>query len=209
MDKPNNQELDRTAVELWQKPRAEVRERLVIHYTPFAETLAQTSASRNRKVDYDDCLQEALIGLMTAVDRYDPNSGVAFTTFAFTRVCGGAIEAARKNDWVSHKIRSEDKRRRKEGQKGTVPVKVRLIGDHDVSVRDQTNHEAAHQRVQKMMESMSDWQRRWSQCGLDHDWDIDRMLVALDYSTAETSVQSFAVQIKKLKRMIQEATFEC
>lgn len=106
---PLHQRLDREAEEkgYWTRPRAEVRNVLVEHYAPFAEQLAQTRASKNKRADKEDCEQEAYIALIGAVEAFDPGKGVQFTTFAYTRVCGGTVEAERKNDWVGHKVRSE------------------------------------------------------------------------------------------------------
>lgn len=106
-----HQRLDREAAELWQRPRAEVRDQLICHYLPFAEQLAQKKSSKNRRVDPADVLQEALIALVKSVDDFDPHNeaGASFTTFAGWRIRGQVVEAERANDWVSHKVRAEFK----------------------------------------------------------------------------------------------------
>ncbi len=108
-----HQRLDREANErrLWDRPRAEVREELILHFKCFAEALASIKAERNPQLDVDDVTQESLIGLIRAVDTFDPQNakGASFTTFAGWRCRGQSEEVSRSADWVSHKVRAADR----------------------------------------------------------------------------------------------------
>jgi len=118
--------LDREAKErgLWERPRAEVRDDLILLYLPFAEQLGQMAAERNPNVDRDDAIQEATIGLIQAVDAFDLSNGALPSTFLGWRIRGGAVEAARKCDFVSHKIRAEDKALRARAAAGDESVRA-------------------------------------------------------------------------------------
>jgi RNA polymerase sigma factor for flagellar operon FliA len=45
------------------------------------------------RVDLEDLVQAGMVGLMEAANRYDPDAGVAFTTFAYTRVRGSIVDS--------------------------------------------------------------------------------------------------------------------
>jgi RNA polymerase sigma factor (sigma-70 family) len=60
------------------------RERLVVAHLDMVRRVA--SGYRDLGVPYDDLVQEGLLGLLDAVDRYDPSRGVTFETFASFRV---------------------------------------------------------------------------------------------------------------------------
>lgn len=120
--------LDREAIErgLWDRPRAEVRDELILHFLPFAEALAEIKCQLNSQIEFDDARQEAMIGLINAVDSFDPNNALkaSFTTFAGWRVRGAAEEASRKNDWCSHKQRAADRELRARFEAGDESVRV-------------------------------------------------------------------------------------
>jgi len=103
-----HQRLDREAdeLELWKSPRADVRDRLIAHYLPYALMLASKRAAKQQLVDPDEYEQQAMIGLWHAIDNYDPSKGAAFTTHARTRIVGQLIEGERANDWVKPKVRA-------------------------------------------------------------------------------------------------------
>lgn len=63
-----------------------LREELIIKYTYMAKILAYKFVRSG--VDYDDLYQVACMGLMLAVDRFDPDRGVQFATFATPTVLG-------------------------------------------------------------------------------------------------------------------------
>ena len=56
------------------------REALVLHNLPLVLSVA--GRFRNASLDYDDLIQEGVMGLLKAADRYDPNRGTRFGTLA-------------------------------------------------------------------------------------------------------------------------------
>lgn len=64
----------------------ELRNVLVDRYSYLAQILAKRFSGRG--IDYDDLYQVACIGLLYAVERFDPSKGVKFTTFATPTISG-------------------------------------------------------------------------------------------------------------------------
>jgi RNA polymerase sigma factor FliA len=83
--------------ELWERflrgADAGARERLIERYVPFARILAAKlyAARRVRETEFDDYLHYAVIGMIEAVDRFDPSRNVLFRTFAAHRIQGSIL----------------------------------------------------------------------------------------------------------------------
>ena len=56
-------------------------------------------------VDRDDLLSEARIGLIDAINRYDPGKNVKFETYASIRIRGAIVDYLRKLDWAPRSLR--------------------------------------------------------------------------------------------------------
>lgn len=56
-------------------------------------------------VELDDLVQAGLEGLLDALGRFDPNAGVAFSTFAHQRIRGAMIDELRTRDWLPRSVR--------------------------------------------------------------------------------------------------------
>lgn len=72
---------------------AGLRTRLVERYLPFARIMAgKLYAGRTHmEVEFDEYLQYARVGLIEAVDRYDPRRGFKFETYAASRISGAIL----------------------------------------------------------------------------------------------------------------------
>ena len=55
----------------------------------------------------NDLMQIGIIGLMEAIDRFDPARGVKFETFAIARIKGSIQDELRKLDWVPRSVRKK------------------------------------------------------------------------------------------------------
>jgi RNA polymerase sigma factor for flagellar operon FliA len=64
-------------------------------------------------VNNDDLLSYAVMGLIDAIDRYDPTHGTPFEGFAMPRIRGAVLDAMRRLDWVPRSVRSDESKLRK------------------------------------------------------------------------------------------------
>ncbi|MER5414103.1 RNA polymerase sigma factor SigF [Streptomyces virginiae] len=78
--------------------KAELRNRLVRMHLPLVEHLARRF--RNRGEPLDDLTQVATIGLIKSVDRFDPDRGVEFSTYATPTVVGEIKRHFRDKGWA-------------------------------------------------------------------------------------------------------------
>ena len=74
-----------------------LREDLILQYQPLVKYAMRRIALRlPRILDYDDILSYGTIGLIEAVERFDPSKGLKFETYALSRVRGAIIDAMRR-----------------------------------------------------------------------------------------------------------------
>ena len=90
-------------------------------------------------VSYDDLLSSAVIGLIDAIDRFEPSLGVPFQNYAMPRLRGAVIDALRGLDWVPRSVRSEETRLRRaiarlEGRLGRSASDEEIAGELEISV---------------------------------------------------------------------------
>ncbi|MBO8137493.1 MAG: FliA/WhiG family RNA polymerase sigma factor [Desulfotomaculum sp.] len=81
------------------------RENLIINYLPLVRHIAGRLAVKMPYFMQQDDLESCgVIGLMEAVDKYDPALGVEFETFAYQRIRGAMIDELRKQSWIPRTI---------------------------------------------------------------------------------------------------------
>ncbi len=74
--------------------------RRVVAGLPFVEALARRLASSMpHSIDIGDLVQDGVLGLIDAAQRYDESRGIKFETFAERRVRGAMIDALRREAW--------------------------------------------------------------------------------------------------------------
>ncbi len=72
----------------------------VVNGIPFVEQLARrVAATMPHSIDIGDLVQDGVIGLIDAANRFDEARGIKFETFAERRVRGAMIDALRKDAW--------------------------------------------------------------------------------------------------------------
>jgi RNA polymerase sigma factor for flagellar operon FliA len=95
--------------ELWRRYAGgddDARENLILNYAPLVKVVAGRLGSRlPRHVEEGDLVSFGLTGLLGAIERYDPERGVKFESFALLRIRGAMIDALRSLDWVPRKVR--------------------------------------------------------------------------------------------------------
>jgi RNA polymerase sigma-B factor len=87
------------------------RDALIERFLPLARKLARRYAASNEP--YDDLVQVASLGLVKAVERFDPGRGFAFTSFAVPTIVGELKRYFRDSAWALHVDRSAQELARK------------------------------------------------------------------------------------------------
>lgn len=83
------------------------RDRLIVHYSPLVKFVAgRVGAGLPNSVDSGDLVSAGVFGLIDAVERFDPERGVKFETFAVPRIRGAVFDGLRSLDWVPRSVRS-------------------------------------------------------------------------------------------------------
>jgi RNA polymerase sigma factor for flagellar operon FliA len=82
------------------QPIAASQNRRIVAGIPFVEALARRmAASMPNSIDIGDLVQDGVIGLIDAANRFDADRGIKFETFAERRVRGAMIDALRRDAW--------------------------------------------------------------------------------------------------------------
>jgi RNA polymerase sigma factor FliA len=94
--------------ELWKRYKqsgdSSARERLVVAYSPMVKFVAgRLGAGLPSHVEDSDLISYGLMGL---IERFEPERGIKFETFAMTRIRGSIIDELRSLDWVPRSVRS-------------------------------------------------------------------------------------------------------
>src|SRR5918995_5912576 len=82
------------------RPANAKADRRVVAALPFVEQLARrVAATMPQSIDIGDLVQDGVIGLIDAANRFDEGRGIKFETFAERRIRGAMIDALRKDAW--------------------------------------------------------------------------------------------------------------
>ncbi len=83
------------------------RDQLILNYAPLVKYVAgRMSAALPSHVDEADLISYGLLGLINAVERFDPKRRIKFETYAVTRIKGAIIDELRSMDWVPRSVRA-------------------------------------------------------------------------------------------------------
>lgn len=100
-----------TAWQAWHDSQeATARDWLVVHYASLVKFVAgRLAAGLPRSVDTGDLVSAGVFGLMNALDKYDPDNGAKFETYAVPRIRGAILDGLRALDWVPRSVRSRSR----------------------------------------------------------------------------------------------------
>jgi len=97
--------------ELWATYTAEraleVREQLIVHYAPLVKYVAgRVAVGMPAHVEHADLISYGIFGLMDAIEKFEPERGYKFETYAVARIRGAIIDELRSVDWVPRSVRT-------------------------------------------------------------------------------------------------------
>ena len=82
------------------------RDELVVEYAPLVKQIANRLAARlPENLSRDDLIQAGMIGLLDAIEKYDPTREAQFRTYAEFRIRGAMLDDLRATDWIPRSVR--------------------------------------------------------------------------------------------------------
>ena len=82
------------------------RDRLIVEYAPLVKYIANRIAMRlPPHIDVGDLINSGVLGLIDAIEKFDPSKEVKFKTYAEIRIKGAILDELRAMDWIPRSIR--------------------------------------------------------------------------------------------------------
>jgi RNA polymerase sigma factor for flagellar operon FliA len=141
-----------------------IRDRLILTYAPLVKYVAgRLGSGLPAHVDEGDLVSYGLLGLIGAIERYDPTRDIKFETYAIARIKGAIIDELRALDWVPRSVRS----RAREIERAIGELESKL----GVAPTDEQIAEKIGITVEELEESLTDISRS-SIAALDELWSV-------------------------------------
>jgi RNA polymerase sigma factor for flagellar operon FliA len=119
-----------------------LRDRLILNYAPIVKYVAgRLGSGLPAHVDDGDLVSYGLLGLISAIERYDPDRDVKFETYAIARIKGSILDELRALDWVPRSVRSRARQIERamgelEAKLGRAPTDEELAAKVGISVEE-------------------------------------------------------------------------
>lgn len=133
------------------------KEQLVQRFAPLVKRIAYHLMSRlPASVQVDDLVQNGMIGLLDAIERFEAGFGAQFETYATQRVRGAMLDGLRENDWLPRSLRREMRRieaaiHQLEQESGRPPTEKELaaslgmtLADYQKMLQDARGHQLVY-----------------------------------------------------------------
>ena len=96
--------------ELWSKFKStedqDAKNDLILHYVYLVKAIVRRMMPKyNAFNEYDDLVNSGVLGLIGAIDRFEPERGILFETYATSRIRGEILDYMRSQDWASPALR--------------------------------------------------------------------------------------------------------
>ncbi len=120
-------------------PGSPVEEQIVEQYLPLVRTVVgRLAMTLPAHAATEDLYSAGLVGLLNAVRRFNPKTGVLFETYARVRIRGAVFDELRRLDWVPRSVHDkarkvEEVMRRLEQEKGELPSNFEMARALDIS----------------------------------------------------------------------------
>ncbi|MEX0790913.1 MAG: FliA/WhiG family RNA polymerase sigma factor [Actinomycetota bacterium] len=120
-------------------PRA--RDELIVHYAPLVKYVAaRVAIGLPNNVDQEDLASAGILGLMEAVNKFEPERGFKFESYAAARIRGAIIDDLRSLDWVPRSVRSQSRKVEETLSKlqeklGRIPTDEEVAEEMGVTIR--------------------------------------------------------------------------
>jgi RNA polymerase sigma factor for flagellar operon FliA len=121
------------------------RDRLILHYSPLVKYVAgRVAVGLPANIEQADLISYGIFGLIDAIEKYDPERGIKFETYAISRIRGSIIDELRAIDWVPRSVRFKAREVEKaytslENKLKRPPSDAEIAEEMDVSI-EELNH---------------------------------------------------------------------
>jgi RNA polymerase sigma factor for flagellar operon FliA len=103
--------VDRLWVDYKRYNNIDSRNELIVRYSHLVKQVVyRLGFAYHSAIDVDDLISYGIIGLIDALEKYDPSKQVKFETYAYFRIRGAIIDELRKQDWVPRSLRQKAKK---------------------------------------------------------------------------------------------------
>ncbi len=139
-----------------------LRDRLILTYAPLVKYVAgRLGSGLPAHVDDGDLVSYGLLGLIGAIERYDPARDIKFETYAIARIRGAILDELRALDWAPRSVRT----RAREIERAITELEAKLgTAPNDEQIADKIGIS-----VSELEESLTDISRS-SIAALDELW---------------------------------------
>jgi RNA polymerase sigma factor for flagellar operon FliA len=117
-----------------------LRDELIVQYSPLVKYVAgRVGVGLPQNVEQADLVSYGMFGLIDAIDKFDPDRGFKFETYAMARIKGAILDELRSMDWVPRSVRAKARRIEKayaklEAELRRSPTDEELAGDLDMEL---------------------------------------------------------------------------
>lgn len=133
------------------------KEQLVQRFVPLVKRIAYHLMARlPSSVQFDDLVQNGMLGLLDAIGRFQEGFGAQFETYATQRIRGAMLDGLRESDWLPRQLRRELRRieaalTQLEHTYGRVPSEKELadclgmsLGEYQKTLQDARGHQLVY-----------------------------------------------------------------
>ena len=130
------------------------KDQLIQRFAPLVKRIAYHLMARlPSSVQVDDLVQNGMMGLLDAINRFEAGMGAQFETYAAQRIRGAMLDGLRENDWLPRSLRRDFRRIEEaiaqlEQQYGRAPSEQELakalgmsLADYQKMLQDARGHQ--------------------------------------------------------------------
>ncbi|MBC7292852.1 MAG: FliA/WhiG family RNA polymerase sigma factor, partial [Thermoleophilia bacterium] len=178
------------------------RDELILAYSPLVKYVAgRIGAGLPAHIEEQDLISYGLLGLIGALERFDPGRNIKFETYAIPRIKGAILDELRSLDWVPRSVRSwarkvEASIARLENQLLRAPTDEEIASDLGLNVEE--FHEVINQISCASLVALDEF---WDSSNSDQD--RVNLLDTLEDSAAAEPAHTYNVQA--VKKILAEA----
>ena len=101
-------DIDRLWADYKAGPSSGARDALIVHYSPLVKYVAgRVAVGLPQNVEQADLASYGMFGLIDAIEKFEPERGFKFETYAISRIKGAILDELRSMDWVPRSVRAK------------------------------------------------------------------------------------------------------